>query len=359
MSPSDGTPEAPTAHPYRDLPTEAYWRSAVADVPALGVRNLFRPRLEVTRETVIASAGSCFAQHLGRQFRQRGYTYLDVEPGPKDADAAVLARFGLGLYSARYGNVYSVRQLLQLFRRASGDFSPVETAWEQAGRWYDPFRPAIEPQGFASLEELECDRRWHLAQVATLLPRTELFVFTFGLTECWEVLADGAILPTCPGTVAGQYDPARYAFRNFGYEDTLADAEAFIALALSANPAMKFLFTVSPVPLTATASGEHVLVATQYSKSVLRAVCGRLTERYSQVDYFPSYELVSSHPQRGQLFEDNLRSVSADGVSYVMGHFFAAHGGAPLPPPGSTTRTDQRHEDDVVCEEAILEAFGR
>ena len=37
------------------------------------------------------------------------------------------------------------------------------------------------------------------------------------------------------------------------------------------NPKARLVLTVSPVPLAATASGSHVLPATIYSKSVLRA----------------------------------------------------------------------------------------
>ena len=44
------------------------------------------------------------------------------------------------------------------------------------------------------------------------------------------------------------------------------------------NPDLRFLLTVSPVPLTATASGQHVLTATTYSKSVLRSAAGFLSQ---------------------------------------------------------------------------------
>ena len=37
------------------------------------------------------------------------------------------------------------------------------------------------------------------------------------------------------------------------------------------TPKLRILLTVSPVPLTATAGDDHVLLATTYSKSVLRA----------------------------------------------------------------------------------------
>lgn len=342
-------------NPYAKLPPEAFWRSGVADRSPLHIDGIYAPRFLIAKTDPIAAAGSCFAQHIGRQFKERGYHFLDIEPAPLALPAHRHAEFGLGLYSARYGNVYTVRQLLQLFKRASGAFRPQETCWEKDGRYCDPFRPAIEPGGFMSRAELEADCHAHLDALSSLLSQTSVFIFTFGLTEAWECKADGAVLPTCPGTVAGAFDPERYAFVNFDYPETLSDAEEFIALALAANPTMRFLLTVSPVPLTATMSGDHVLTATIQSKSVLRAVCGTLRRKYACVDYFPSYELAASHPTRAMFFEPNLRIIAPRGVAHIMQAFFAAHGEA----AAHKAVKPELHPDDLACEDELLERFAR
>ena len=353
------------SHPYMDLPEKAFWRSAISERSPLELQDVYVPRFEIGPGARIAAAGSCFAQHIGRQFKQRGFAFLDLEPPPPMLPPDEQARFGFGLYSARYGNVYSVRQLVQMFERAEGSFQPQERVWQQGDRFFDPFRPSIEPDGFASEERLEADRQHHLSKVDRLLAQADVFVFTFGLTESWVSPEDGAVLPTCPGTVAGEFDAARHRFHNFGFPEVMEDAERFIRRALDRNPAMKILLTVSPVPLTATASGHHVLPATIYSKSVLRAVCGALYEKYPQVDYFPSYELVSSHPMRAMFFEPNLRSVAAAGVRHVMDVFFAAHGGSgpsarsadPVAARAASGADDD--DDDAICDEVILEEFAR
>jgi len=352
-------------NPYSSMPSRAFWRSAVADVSPLEFSGLYEPRFAITRNMPIAAAGSCFAQHIARNFKSRGYRFVQLEPSPPNLSAEQLEQFNCEVYSARYGNIYSIRQLVQLFQRASGDFESCEDIWENDGRYYDPFRPSIEPNGFASPDELRRDRRYHLGRVKRLLHRTGLFVFTFGLTEAWVCREDGTVLPTCPGTIAGSFDPTRYEFHNFDYNEVLADAESFIALALDSNPGMRFLFTVSPVPLTATATQSHVLQATVYSKSVLRAVCGALYQRYGQVDYFPSYELVASHPMRAMFFQPNLRSVSPVGVEHVMKVFFAAHSSdsdtEEVRERGRRRRRQSKsdplsHPDDVICDEEVLES---
>ncbi|MDP5220298.1 GSCFA domain-containing protein [Ruegeria sp. 2205SS24-7] len=247
---------------------------------------------------------------MGAQFKKRGFNYVDLETPPPALSRERWHEFVYDLYSARYGNIYTPRQLIQMLARANGSLQPVETAYvDENGRARDPFRPAIEPDGFADIDELEADRRYLLSQVASMLDQTDLFVFTLGLTEAWESIEDGVALPTCPGTVGGTFDTDKYRFKNFDYEETLQDMNAFIALAREKNPQMKFLLTVSPVPLTATATDQHVLPATLYSKSVLRAVAGALSQKHDFVDYFPSYELIASHPMRAMYYIPNLRKL--------------------------------------------------
>lgn len=350
--------------PYEGLPPRAFWRTGIAQPSPLELHDIYRPRFAITRTTPIAAAGSCFAQHIGRQFKQRGYRFLDVESPPPFLDEARRHAYGYDMYSARYGNVYSIRQMRQLLDRANGSFEPIERVWQDGSRFYDPFRPNVEPGGFDSAEAVLASQRAHLAAVHRLFGQADLVVFTFGLTEGWVNSEDGAVFPTCPGTVAGRFDPQRHAFHNFGFVEVLEDAEAVIAMIRERRPGARFLFTVSPVPLTATASGGHVLPSTIYSKSVLRAVCGELVQRHEGVDYFPSYELVASHPMRAMFFEPNLRSVAASGVRHVMSYFFDAHGDASVSDIPATSRqatpaaVPAPDEDDVICEELALEQYS-
>jgi len=137
-------------------------------------------------------------------------------------------------------------------------------------------------------------------------------------------------------------------------------------MAERANPDIRFLLTVSPVPLTATASGEHVLAATIYSKSVLRAVAGQLFHERANVEYFPSYEIITSSLSRGAYFESNLRSVRADGVKAAMDTFFAQHDQGDALQIGAGKKSapiveinNDDEEDALACEEEILDSFAQ
>jgi hypothetical protein len=163
----------------------------------------------------------------------------------------------------------------------------------------------------------------HLRAVLQAVERSSVFVFTLGLTEAWLSIDDGAVFPACPGTVAGVFSPERHKLRNFGVDEVTADLVRMISLARTVNPELKCILTVSPVPLVATASGRHVLVATTYSKAVLRVAADSVSRMLPDVAYFPAYELVTGPQAAGRAFEPDLRNVSESAVSEVMGAFFA------------------------------------
>ena len=350
-------------HPYQVQPDRAFWRRAVANVHPLDIGGWYRRKFELGTRPV-ATAGSCFAQHIGRQLREKGFRYLDVEPAPRFLAPASRADFGHEIYSARYGNVYTTRQLRQLFERAHGTFEPVEDHWVHGDGVVDPFRPTIQPEPFGSVEELRRHRREHLGAVTRILEEAGTFVFTLGLTETWVHREDGAVYPVAPGTAGGTWDPARYRFANLTHAEVMADLVFVIELARAINPAIRFLLTVSPVPLMATATPHHVVSATSYSKSVLRAVAGELADAHAHVDYFPSFEIIASTPMHGQFYEPDQRSVSMHGVRHVMQQFFEAH-----PPPERAAAAARRGAEvregddddaarDVVCDEELLRVFG-
>ncbi len=314
------------------------------------------PLFTVERTDQVATAGSCFAQHLSRTLKSHGFTYFVAEQAPV-LTAEEAQRRNYGVFSARYGNLYTARQLLQLFDRAYGQFRPCDELWRRPDhRLVDPFRPQIEPEGFASAEALEASRAEHFAAVRRMLETLDVLVFTFGLTEAWRSRADGAILPLAPGVAGGEMDPSRYEFVNFTVADVVSDMQSFIARLRSVNSRAKLLLTVSPVPLVATYERRHVLVSNTYSKAVLRAAAGEICRAHTLCDYFPSFEIITGNHARGSYFEDDLRSVRPEGVEHVMRVFMRhySHG------PASGRNPDLLREltalNEVVCDEEALDA---
>lgn len=348
-----------SSNPYRDLPSDAFWRTAVADKSMFDISGLYVPRFNLRPGHAVATYGSCFAQHIGRALQGRGYNWLRTETAPKGLSAASAKRFNYDVFSSRTGNIYTTSLLLQWVRWAAGEGTPPDEIWEKDGRFYDPFRPRIEPDGFSTREELVESRAHTIACFGDSIRQADVFVFTMGLTESWKNAQGDYEYPMCPGTVAGEFDPELHKFENQGYATILRSLKMAVALMRGLNPKLKIILTVSPVPLTATMSGGHVLVATSASKSILRAVADGFQTGSAKVDYFPSYEIIASPVFRGAFYEPNQREVNPHGVDLVMDHFFAGlYEKFGLPKRLKQARASAGEtESDLVCEEALLEAF--
>lgn len=340
--------------PYRGRPAKTFWKSGVSDDQGVGLEGLHEKKFPVGESDSIAAAGSCFAQHIARNLRLNGFKVVDTEPAPEFLSPTTAEKFGFGVYSARFGNIYYVRQLLQLAQEALGERVPSNWIWSKGGRFYDALRPSIEPDGLDSPESVKEHRDQHLDAVRKMLKSATVLVYTFGLTEGWVDRASGTVFPTAPGTICGDFDPDVFEFRNFDYVEILSDFEELRLLLLKHNPGLKFIVTVSPVALAATATVDHVLVATSYSKAVLRAVTGELAKRYADVDYFPSFEIITGSQSKGRFWDDTLRGVSPEGVTTVMRHFFRSY----PPVAESSASVAPVSAEDVLCEEAMLEVFG-
>src|SRR5690606_15352973 len=120
-SPPSAAPWCPVAdptNPYSDLPPHCFWWDAMtmanpSDVDPFVGRGPVDPR-PIAAHHKVATIGSCFAQHLSQHVRKIGLTYFVAEEAPAGIDEAAATKLGYGVFSARYGNVYTVRQALQV-----------------------------------------------------------------------------------------------------------------------------------------------------------------------------------------------------------------------------------------------------
>ncbi|MFL6593466.1 MAG: GSCFA domain-containing protein, partial [Luteimonas sp.] len=173
-------------NPYSDLPPTRFWRRSVASVERHLLDPVVSAKFTIGRADKVATAGSCFAQHIARKLQAAGFNYYVAETPPALPAEEARAR-GFGVFSARYGNLYTVRQLLQLFKRAHGRFAPREDHWLRPdGRFADPYRPNVEPGGYVDVAALREDRASHLQNVRAMFREADFFVFTLGLTEGWR-----------------------------------------------------------------------------------------------------------------------------------------------------------------------------
>ena len=341
-------------NPYSGLPSSAFWKTGVTQENPYAIDNIYKKKFDIKPDTQIATAGSCFAQHISRHLKRNGFQVIDEEKAPLGLPDELHQKYGFSMYSARYGNIYTVKQLLQLAQEVAGERKPKNYVWKKNGKYFDALRPAVEPEGHKKEQEVIEHRNFHIQKVKDVFTKMDLFIFTLGLTEMWVHKESGTVYPTAPGTICGEFDEDIYEFKNAEFQEIIRDFNEFqrIVRKIRSNNEFKILLTVSPVPLTASASGKHVLVSTVHSKSILRAVAGQLSTNQAQIDYFPSFEIVNNPRLHSTSFKENLRSVRDETVQTVMKHFSREHKSINL----------NLCEKDILnteaqCEEMLLETF--
>lgn len=308
--------------PYKSIPSTSWWSKSVASKNPTDIDTQVTSKFKIKKSDKIATAGSCFAEKITTALKNKNYNYFITEKAPKFIDEKTKARWNYETFTARYGNVYTCRQLLQLLQRSFNKINPKseEIYWKK--NYYDPLRPFIQPNGFTSLNALLEDRKYHLEMVQKMFQETNIFIFTMGLTESWVHKPSGITYPVCPGCSYGEFQSNKYSYVNSGVQQTSNDLDSFISKLKEINPNCKIILTVSPVPLIATMSPSGVARSTTYSKSVLRCVAEEMVLKWDHVDYFSSYEVITGTFNQKSYFSENKRHIEPIGVDHVMKLFF-------------------------------------
>jgi hypothetical protein len=302
-------------HPYKQLNQNKFWKSVSSSTINLGL-----PKFTISNSDKIMSAGSCFASNIISYLESEGLEYLRVEKRPRCLED-LTDNFFYDTYSTRYGNIYNPKQLLQLIQRANGEIKPAEEFWKLDNKFIDPYRPGLKfkPE---SEEEFLIDAKSHLAKTISAISQADVFIFTSGLAEVWYDINDQIVYPACPGTVSGVFDPSKHYFRILESNEIVNDLINCREAIMKINPDIKFIFTISPVPMVATASEKSVVTANSISKTNLLHATIEMCDKFTNCEYFPAYEMVFLNNQGITPFESDGRSIKKLIVDFVMGQFF-------------------------------------
>jgi GSCFA family len=224
----------------------------------------------ITAETKVLAFGSCFAEYFVKFLAQHGYNrwLLPVERHSHSDENLLLA------LPVTFENIFVV---VQQFRWAFQEFTPKAKLWFTKDKLL-----------FEATEE----RR---QKVRCSFQEGDVFVITLGLSEVWfDQIENEPMWRTIPARL---YEPGRHVCRPATVAETLEALHEFDALVDLYLPAKQFIFTLSPIPLTATIRDQSAVTANCASKAILRAaldefIGSRKASRKSRYHYFPSYEIV-------------------------------------------------------------------
>ena len=220
----------------------------------------------IAKETPVVAFGSCFAAHVSRYLKERGFNIL----GDDLRRTAYIVRFGEGMV-----NTFAIRQQF-------------EWAFEgkafKEGLWLDKTGELLRPE--------EAVRE----QTISMFQEAEAFILTLGLSEVWYDKVNGDVFWRAIPSDA--FDPERHGFRVSTVEENLENLRVIVRLIHQHRPRAKIIFTLSPVPLVATFRPVSCVSANTVSKAILRVAVDELMRERANDDllhYFPSYEIVTAY----------------------------------------------------------------
>jgi len=271
----------------------------------------FKPSFTFSKADRIMTIGSCFAREMEHRLATLGFdlpmkaVVVPPEERATKTENDLISKF-------------TVESMENELVWASGQAPPApEKLFLEVGEglWHDP--QLVNNVHPASIERVG-ERRAMVQDAFRQLPSCRIVIITLGLAEAWFDHETGLYLNTAPPLPAINRHPDRFSLDVLDYEDISTALERIYALLKAhGHPDFKVLITVSPVPFKATFTGEDAITANSYSKAVQRAACQAFVARHENVDYFPSFEIVTlSH--RELVYERDNVHIGGSTVAYIV-----------------------------------------
>ena len=323
--------------PYSaDNPKTAGWRMSQPAAVEINVE----PKFTLSNEDPVFTMGSCFARNVEDSLIRMGVPivladfdfpekyfapeYNAFKNGMMDSPLRGLAiRSVLNKYTP-----YSMLNEFERILRPENFKDPFKGLIEfDKDRWYDPHTKNLR---LMPLEESLVARDFVEGATARVFDAKAVFL-TLGFTETWFDSDTGLALNMSPFPPLIKKNPDRFRFYNAAHRDVLSSLEnIFNLISEYVRSDMKFIVTVSPVPLGRTFTDMDVISANTYSKSTLRSAVGEFCANHDNVDYFPSYEMIMSTNPNIAWMEDRVHPLR-EMVDVVIGQFTKHYYGSSEP----------------------------
>jgi hypothetical protein len=284
----------------------------------------WQPSFQMFPEAKVFAIGSCFARSIETELLNLGVQVTST--GPDSELMEIRSNLQLGLL-----NKYTPVSIHQELAWAAGITAFPEQGYiEHQGKYLDPYLREQTPRGDLAFMQ---SRRSALQQYFAQAFEADLVIVTLGLTETWYDRTTKLALTEAPSPRLIKQHPKRFGLKFLLYQDCIALLKSICTLLQEyGKPNLKIVFTLSPVALQRTFTGQDVIVANMMSKSTLRSAIGELAARVDGVDYFPSYEAAMlSDPL--MVWQADRRNVTDLIVAHIMDEFTCRYGFKPAQTP--------------------------
>lgn len=271
------------------------------------------PRFKIEPGQTVFTIGSCFARNVEEELVKTGLNVPTFHFSAPREEAPGRAN--------RILNQYNPATMLQAVRQVVTGSDERGLYCLESGLCIDALiATGSRPVTYARALERRCEID---ALYQDGLAAADVVIITLGLVEAWYDREAGIYLNEAPPRSIVKTSE-RFEFHQLGVAET--QEMVFSLLNYLTSQGKKIILTVSPVPLQVTFAGGDPVMRNNYSKSVLRVVAELAIQAFKSVDYYPSYEIITTAGLRA-FGEDNVH-VRASVVQQVVGRMVDVYGKA-------------------------------
>ncbi|WAC09822.1 GSCFA domain-containing protein [Dyadobacter pollutisoli] len=247
---------------------------------------------KISHHSKIMTIGSCFAEVLGTQLG--GYKF-EVLNNP-------------------LGTVFNPLAISKILDAALEEKAPNPALYLQNQDQIWLHHDFHSSQWSQDKNELEASLTDKLANIKQFLKQADVLVITFGTAYAYRHRQTNQIIGNCHKL------PGEKFVKELLHPDQISIAwEQLIQKLQTFKRDLRIVMTVSPVRHT-----RDTLPLNQVSKSTLRLVCHKLSEKYKQVEYFPSYEIMIDELRDYRFYEEDMIHPNKIAEQYIFNGFEAA-----------------------------------
>ena len=238
---------------------------------------------QISYQDPILLLGSCFSDHIGT-FLTKNRFFVHSNP------------FGTLFNPVSIANALKMTMEPELFSEEYRYF--FDNRWVSFAH-HGSFAHSDENQFIAQI-----NKQWNDTQA--FLKQTRFLFITFGTAYCYRFLERDLIVANCHKIPNTQFEKNRLTIDEIVqiYKDLVQKMQQL-------NPAMKIIFTVSPVRHLGDGFHEN-----QLSKSILHLAIEQLTDDET-VFYFPAYEILMDDLRDYRFYAEDLCHPGENAVRYI------------------------------------------
>jgi hypothetical protein len=150
-----------------------------------------------------------------------------------------------------------------------------------------------------------------LEQTHQFLTKTDVVMLTYGTAWVYERKDTGEIVANCHKQASGLFTK-----RLLSQQEIAESFRSIYALLTRLRPTARIILTLSPV--------RHIkdtLELNSVSKAILRTACYQLSTEFSNVEYFPAYELLLDDLRDYRFYKSDMLHPSEEAEDYIWKKF--------------------------------------